>query len=136
MKFFNLLFLTFTTLFLIGCSGVETLSNTASLADPTGMEVGLLDEPTKEVFIDAFSYGYSVPEIKVKKNQRVRIYLSSSDGFHDFVIDELNVASKKLNTGESINFEFTARNVGEFEYYCSIGNHRSQGMVGKIIIEE
>lgn len=136
MKNLNILFLLFITLLLVGCSGVDALSETASLADPTGSEMKLLDEPIKEVFIDSFSFGYSVPEIRVKKNQRVRIYLTSSDGYHDFVIDELNVASKKINTGEDVEFEFTARTAGEFEFYCSVGNHRAQGMVGKIIVEE
>jgi len=31
--------------------------------------------------------------------------------------------------------EFTADTPGEFEYYCSVGQHRANGQVGKLIVE-
>jgi nitrite reductase (NO-forming) len=55
---------------------------------------------------------------------------------HDFVIDELGVQSDKVNNGETATVQFVADKVGTFEYYCSVGNHRAMGMVGKLIVTE
>lgn len=30
---------------------------------------------------------------------------------------------------------FVADTLGTFEYYCSVGNHRAQGMVGNLVVE-
>ena len=55
---------------------------------------------------------------------------------HDFVIDELSVRTKIAQAGEIVGVEIVANEVGEFEFYCSVGNHRDMGMVGTLIIEE
>ena len=31
--------------------------------------------------------------------------------------------------------EFTVDKTGTFEYYCSVGQHRANGMVGNLIVE-
>jgi len=54
---------------------------------------------------------------------------------HDFVIDELNVKMPIVKNGEIGTVEFIADQVGEFEYYCSVGQHRQNGQVGKLIVE-
>lgn len=125
-----------SVLFLTGCAQVETLSETADVGGAVSGDVELLDNPLKEFTIDAFNFGYSIPEIKIRKGQKVTITLTNSGGTHDLVIDELGVDSGKIVTGESVTFDFVANEAGEFEYYCSVGNHRAQGMVGKIIILE
>jgi plastocyanin len=136
MKFLNIFMLFISVLFLTGCAQVETLSETADVGGAVSGDVELLDNPLKEFTIDAFNFGYSIPEIKIRKGQKVTITLTNSGGTHDLVIDELGVDSGKIVTGESVTFDFVANEAGEFEYYCSVGNHRAQGMVGKIIILE
>jgi plastocyanin len=136
MKFLNIFMLFISVLFLTGCAQVETLSQTADVGGAVSGDVELLDNPLKEFTIDAFNFGYSIPEIKIRKGQKVTITLTNSGGTHDLVIDELGVDSGKIVTGESVTFDFVANEAGEFEYYCSVGNHRAQGMVGKIIILE
>ena len=89
-----------------------------------------------EITIDSFGFGYSLDEIKVKEGDLVKLTLTNSDGFHDFVVDELEGAkTKKINTGETDTIEFVASKKGTFEYYCSVGQHRANGMVGNIIVE-
>jgi plastocyanin len=136
MKFLNILMLFISVLFLTGCAQVETLSETADIGGAVSGDVELLDNPLKEFTIDTFSYGYSIPEIKIRKGQKVTIILTNSGGTHDLVIDELGVDSGKIVTGDSVTFDFVANEAGEFEYYCSVGNHRAQGMVGKLIVVE
>ncbi len=74
-------------------------------------------------------------EIKVKKGEPVKIVFSNVEGIHDFVIDELNVQSKKVKAGETDTIEFTPTKTGSFEFYCSVGTHRQMGMKGTLLVE-
>jgi len=74
-------------------------------------------------------------EIKVKKGDTVKITFKNDGGFHDFVIDELNVNSGKIGSGESKTFQFVADKAGSFEYYCSVGKHREMVSKGTLIVE-
>lgn len=74
-------------------------------------------------------------EVRVKRGEEVKIVFTSVDGLHDFVIDELQIRSRTVKTGESDEVEFVASEVVKFEYYCSFGNHRAMGMKGYLIVE-
>lgn len=89
----------------------------------------------KEFKIGGTNFKFDLTEIKVKKGDRVRVVFTSNMGFHSFVIDELNVKTADLGSGKSETVEFTADTAGTFEYYCSVGNHRQMGMVGKLTVE-
>lgn len=95
------------------------------------------EEPAEEkVFtIDAFSFGYSEDEIRVNQGDVVTINLTNSNGFHDWVVDEFDAATEKIQAGDTTSVTFVADQTGTFEYYCSVGNHRAQGMVGTLIVE-
>ena len=93
-------------------------------------------EVEKKFTIDSFPYGYSQDKIVVKKGDKVTIKLTNSKGLHDFVIDEFKVATKQIKQGETDTVTFVADKVGKFEYYCSVGAHRSLGMVGTLVVEE
>jgi plastocyanin len=79
---------------------------------------------------------YDIKEIKVKKGDTVTITFRSSEGKHDLKIDEFRAATKILAAGEEQTVTFVADKVGEFEYYCSVGNHRAQGQKGKLIVTQ
>ncbi|PIT92588.1 MAG: hypothetical protein COU08_01165 [Candidatus Harrisonbacteria bacterium CG10_big_fil_rev_8_21_14_0_10_42_17] len=81
------------------------------------------------------SFEFSQKEIRVKKGDKVTINFSSTDGFHDWVVDEFDAATDRVQTGENTSITFTADKTGTFEYYCSVGNHRAQGMVGTLIVK-
>ncbi len=87
------------------------------------------------VELDGFNFGYSKDEIRVKQGDKVRIVLTSTDGFHDWVVDEFDAATEQIRTGDTTEVIFTADKKGSFEYYCSVGSHRAQGMVGTLIVE-
>ena len=55
---------------------------------------------------------------------------------HDFNIDELGVDGPVIKAGETTTIDFVADQVGEFEYYCSVVQHRANGQVGMLIVEE
>ncbi len=78
---------------------------------------------------------FQIGEIKVKKGDTVRINFSSTDGFHDWVVDEFVASTERVNTGDTSSVIFVADQSGIFEYYCGVGNHRQLGMVGNLIVE-
>jgi len=97
------------------------------------MEEG--DNALVTVDITGKNFEFSQKEIRVKKGDRVRINFTSTDGFHDWVVDEFNAVTTRVSTGDSTFVEFVADTAGTFEYYCSVGNHRSLGMKGSLIVE-
>jgi len=88
-----------------------------------------------EIALNGFNFGYSQDEIRVQEGDTVKIVLTSTDGFHDWVVDEFGAATARVNTGETTSVEFVADQKGTFEFYCSVGQHRAMGMKGKLIVE-
>lgn len=86
--------------------------------------------------MEAGAFYYKPDSIRVKKGQKVQIVFKSVDMMHDFNVDELNIKSEVVKGGNSSTFEFVANEAGTFEYYCSVGQHRQQGQVGTLIVEE
>ena len=75
-------------------------------------------------------------EIKVKQGDKVRIEFVSTKGFHDWVLDEFDAATGQVRDTDGMTFvEFVADKKGTFEYYCSVGEHRANGMKGAFVVE-
>lgn len=92
------------------------------------------ESTVKEFTLDSFNFGYSMDTIEVNQGDTVTINLTSSDGFHDWVVDEFGAATEKINAGENTSVTFVADQVGTFEFYCSVGSHRARGMVGTLVV--
>lgn len=80
-------------------------------------------------------FSFDVKEIKVKKGDTVKVVFTNTQGTHNWVLDEFGAQTKVLQAGASETVEFVADKAGTFEYYCSVGEHRQNGMVGKLIVE-
>ena len=93
------------------------------------------ESDVKTFEIKASNFKFSLAEIRVKKGDRVKIVLNNTGGFHDWVIDEFNARTKQAQGPATETVEFTADKTGTFEYYCSVAQHRQNGMVGKLIVE-
>lgn len=93
------------------------------------------DTTTHVIDLDGFNYGYSMDEIRVSEGDTVTINLTSTDGFHDWVVDEFDAATERIRDGETTSVTFVADTAGTYEFYCSVGNHRAEGMVGTLIVE-
>lgn len=102
----------------------------------TDADVDVSVEGAEKAFtVDAFNFGYSMDEIRVSEGDVVTITLTNSDGFHDFVVDEFDAASARIQAGDTTTVTFVADQAGTYEYYCSVGNHRDQGMIGTLVVE-
>lgn len=89
-----------------------------------------------EIAVEAGSFYYKPNLIRVKKGEKVKLTLNAVSMMHDFNIDELSVKVPITRDGTSSTVEFTPTKAGEFEFYCSVGNHRAMGQVGKLIVTE
>ena len=79
--------------------------------------------------------GEDNPEISVNLGDSVRIEFTSTDGTHDWVVDDFDAATDIVSVGDdTVVVEFVADEAGSFEYYCSVGNHRAQGMKGVLVV--
>lgn len=94
-----------------------------------------MDQEAKVFEVRGENFQFDVKEIRVKKGDTVTINFESSDGFHDWVIDEFGAATEQVRPGTQTSVTFVAGEAGTFEYYCSVGSHRTMGMVGSLIVE-
>jgi len=88
----------------------------------------------REFFIDGATEAN--PDIVVQQGDTVAVTLCVTGGNHDWVVDEFDAATAVVDAdGDCSTVEFIADQVGEFEYYCSVGNHRAEGMYGALVVE-
>lgn len=85
--------------------------------------------------VEGVNYSFSKTSIEVNEGDVVRINFQSKGGFHDWVVDEFNAHTDQVNPGTLTSVTFIADKAGTFEYYCSVGQHRAHGMVGKLIVK-
>lgn len=115
---------------------VQNPPNPTPAPTPTPVEPTVTPTPTVQIFeVAAKSFSFTPAEIRVKKGDTVRIVLSNTGGFHDWVLDEFSVRTPMIKDGETATVEFVADKTGSFEYYCSVGSHRQMGMKGMLIVE-
>lgn len=99
-------------------------------ASDDAMEAGV-----KEFTVNGSNFKFEPAVMTVNKGDKVKITFKNDGGFHDFTLDEFGVQTKQIAAGASETVEFTADKVGDFEYYCSVGNHRSMGMKGTLTVK-
>ena len=85
--------------------------------------------------VNGGNFYFTPNQIHVKVGDTVKINFKNDGGFHDFKIDEFDVATNRINSGETTSVTFVANKKGTFEYYCSVGSHRANGMKGNLIVE-
>ncbi|OGZ47436.1 MAG: hypothetical protein A3J55_01465 [Candidatus Ryanbacteria bacterium RIFCSPHIGHO2_02_FULL_45_17b] len=115
-------------------------TNTSPVMENASPEIGAEDTmmeaaPLKEFAVEGKNFEFSVKEIRVAKDDFVRVNFTSMDGTHDWRVSGYDVGTAVVDTGKSSSIDFKADTVGTFEFYCSVGSHRQMGMVGKLIVE-
>ncbi len=128
-----------------GPATTETMEGNAAPSDPAMTEtapVGMMESTdsamegtAKEFTVTGSNFKFDIPEIRVKEGDTVKITFKNAGGLHDFVIDEFNVAAKQGNGPSEETLTFVADKAGEYEFYCSVGQHREMGMKGNFIVE-
>ena len=80
--------------------------------------------------------GVANPTLTANPGDVVEITLINGDGMlHDLTIDEFGVHTRQFSEqDEQDSITFTADQIGEYVYYCSVPGHRQAGMWGKLIV--
>ena len=72
------------------------------------------------------------PDITVKINQPLKISIANQDfRKHDFIVDELNINSGFISSGQDFTTLIASDKAGSYRYYCSI---HPGIMEGKIMV--
>lgn len=118
--------------------------NENSTSPSGGSNSGNEDSPAEEVpvqtksfTINAFSFGYSIETINVSPGDVVTINLTNSGGSHDWTLDEFSAETNVIGKGgtDSVTFTVPQSAAGQtYVYYCSVGNHRSLGQTGNLVV--
>lgn len=106
-----------------------------SMMEGDHMEDSMMEEADVTVELSGKNFEFSQDEIRVSEGDVVKIVFTSESGFHDWRVDEFDAATKQVQTGETSEVTFVADKAGEYEYYCSVGQHRANGMVGTLIVK-
>jgi cytochrome c oxidase subunit II len=73
----------------------------------------------RTVALSARRYVFDPEVIDVRRNDIVRLTLTSEDIAHSFTIEAYRI-QKRIPPGGTIRFEFRADEVGRFPFYCSM----------------
>lgn len=96
------------------------------------------DSEEFDIELEMRNFKYSDTLIEAAPGDVLKIKLVSEGGTHDFVIDQLDISSGEIFTGKSkiitiaIPDDFEP---GDYQFYCSISDHRAMGMVGTLRIK-
>jgi len=122
------------TLMLLACTTPATKENAPTEQAPMESTADVTFTLTGENFKFVMD-GKDNPTLRVKQGERVRIAFTSTQGLHDWVLDEYSIATERVRDPNSTSLAFIADKAGTFEYYCSVGKHRANGMKGLFIVE-
>ncbi len=118
---------------------IQEVSSTPVTASPAVISdtPAKMDTNVKEITVEGSEFKFSPATLTLKKGEKVRLVFKNTGKMpHDFVVDELGVKTKTISPGAEDTVEFTPDKVGSFESYCSIGQHRANGMVGKVTVTQ
>jgi len=84
--------------------------------------------------VEGSPFKFSPNTISAKVGDKIIVTFKNMEGTHDFVIDEFDAKTKRINEGQNDIVTFVADKAGTFEYYCSVGQHRAIGMKGTLVV--
>lgn len=91
---------------------------TGNYGKMTGSSVfNLEDKDVKTYHIQVSQYGYDPYEIVVKKDDKVRFFLKSTDYPHNLNLPDFGLKIDSVDVGELGQGEFVANRAGEFSFY-------------------
>ena len=89
---------------------------------------------TREFTVLGSHYAYNPAELRVNRDDLVKITFTAGDIPHSFTIDDYRI-SKRAGAGKSVTFEFRADRAGSFTYYCNLSiDDGCKNMKGRLIV--
>lgn len=119
-----------------GASSVTPGTSGSSVSGSVTAGVGVAVGSVKEFTVEGKNFSLAPNTLSVKKGDRVKITFKNTGGSHDLRVEGYNVGTPVTSSGTSATFEFVADKAGSFEYYCSVGAHRTFGMKGTLTVSQ
>lgn len=96
-------------------------------------------DEVRQVEITGFAdNSYDTDEVEVEAGETVEFVYNHEGGQHDLVLErdgERVDGTEVLSaSGESDSFTYTFEEEDDYEFFCSVGAHRSQGMEGTVTV--
>lgn len=89
----------------------------------------------REIVVEGDEFSFSPSSISLKKGEKIKLTFNNVGSFpHNLTVEELGIATKTIGSGETDSIEFTAED-GTYTIFCSVGNHRAQGLEGELEVE-
>jgi plastocyanin len=86
--------------------------------------------------VDLEDISFSVKSLDVPANTQITINLvNKGAATHNFNIDDLNVHSGDVPSGQKAIVTFNSGAAGTHQYYCNIPGHKEAGMVGTLTVK-
>ena len=80
--------------------------------------------------------GWSPPEIRVKKGQKVKLRILAEDVSHSFQLMHLGIDTGPIFTGTTKVVEFVPERVGTFPFYCNTRcSTRHENLMGLLVVQ-
>ncbi|GIW66837.1 MAG: hypothetical protein KatS3mg095_0735 [Candidatus Parcubacteria bacterium] len=91
-----------------------------------------------EINIEAKEFKFEPNIFKVKEGQQVKLIIKNTGKIiHNLKIEKDNIVfqTSLIAPGDQALLEFKAPSAGEYDFYCTIDDHKLRGMFGKMIVE-
>lgn len=133
---------------LAGCADDSSIDDSADPTQPMPAPVGgnTTAESGTPVTVDVQLSGaypvnivYAPARIEVAAGSLVTIRFTNNDinpvPGHNWVLEGVDgAATEVIGNGETTEITFQAPAVGEYAFFCSVGNHRDVGMEGVFVV--
>ena len=80
---------------------------------------GVIEDGVRVVKVKAFKYGYEPDPIIVKRGEKVRLEVTSTDATHGFAVKEFRI-NATLPAKKTVPINFSADKAGTFTIRCSV----------------
>ena len=127
----NSLLIGLICLVLFGCTSQQTQGGNVFAQGASNLSNGKL----VEINVTAKKWDFTPNTITLKEGDHVRLFLTSEDVVHGFMLKDYNI-NVKIEPGQVTTVDFIANSSGEFQFRCSVlcgEGHRNQ--TGKLIVE-
>ncbi|HEY8417799.1 MAG TPA: cupredoxin domain-containing protein [Limnochordales bacterium] len=123
-------------LLLTACGGGRGSQSTSQAPQSTSSSTATTSSTVREIRVTLSDFKFEPAEITVKRGERVRLVLQNTGTVaHDWTARELNLASPRVQPGQTATYEFTVDRAGTFTTVCVEAGHEALGMTGRLIVE-
>ncbi len=114
---------------------VLALAAATAVAWPSGYAAEEGEPQTITVTGDEFKFTPKVVTVRAGGPVRL-VYENDGALSHNLTIPDLGLGTETIQTGESDEIRFAAKDAGQYRFVCTVPGHEEAGMTGQLVVEE